>query len=444
VNISSWASDDDYVSDGGSEDSRASGRKSPIPPPFSDKDNSDEYNHFSEGDSEDSRASGKKSPIPSISSSDRDSETTKNLRKKKTQKKDAENLRVCLANNLVTLAEKFHDRPILQEAKAGADSSYERVLIALATLLMEKTTCAAVFISPNNRLWIGTNKKDKAAKVVISPIQKLLSSTLASKSSRVELIKDGNVRDILGLSANQGRKKNQYNKELIKSADKMIHWVKKVLLLKEYLSADKENEPLGIVARCLRDDKIDYFFTDDEVHAEMNLINELYNKKLLDKHAGYIGISKACCLKCASALEVVNSVLGGNKIYTANGCHFHVYDWPTPNFIKDDKFLEVFVGKEAFKIYKSSYDKRKKGFFQIIATLSSDHITKKTVGKTGIEATTTESPNILEATEQSNEATVSIKKGKRNVKMKLSKRQKNAGKQGAPKKRILRKEKKGA
>lgn len=285
---------------------------------------------------------------------------------------------------------------------------------------MEQTTCAAIFISPTNRLWVGTNKKDSTAISVMSSIQKLLSSKMSVKSSRKELVKDDNVMNILGLSANQGRKKGQYDKELVKNADKMIHWIKKVLSLKEHLS-DDEKEPLSIIARCLRDNKIDYFFTGG-VHAEMNLMNKLYDEKLLYEHAGYIGISKACCLKCASALEAVNCFLTSmgksEKFYQANECPFHVYHWLIPNFINDIDLLEIFLGAEAFKIYNNS-TKQKNKFLKIIKTLSNNSITRKGEVKTGIENTPTESSNMLEWTEQGKGT---IKKGKRNVKFKVAKR----------------------
>jgi hypothetical protein len=336
-------------------------------------------------------------------------------------KEEKEHFKEAVSKRLAQLAKDFDNQDLLKEAGTGAGLTAERVLISLASLLMEQTTCAAVYLDSNSKLFIGYNKSSASRKkipLILSSLRKLLKKDKdILPLHRADLMKDEDARKILGLSSNRGRDTGKIDQEISKSADAMVHWLKKVLKLRDHMTAKSE---LGNLARCLMDDdKINYFKTLEGHHAEMNILDALHKNGRLDK-GGFVGISKKCCLKCAAALQAVNLKSPKNK-YLANGCHFKVYEWPVPNFLKEDEgILKEFMGSDAFNIFSKQQKEYQKALLDEIASLTKDTIKEKTKRVTAIEATETESATKLEVA--SDEKALSIVNGKHSTKTKVSKR----------------------
>jgi hypothetical protein len=275
-----------------------------------------------------------------------------------------------IIKNIIDLATKFGKRDAPKNAQKGAGLTSERVLIALATLLMEKATCAAVFFVPKeyglsesnqDMLWIGHNQGLKCVPSLIKRISTKIFSASLPRLHRNELLSDKEVRAILSLTSNQGREKAKYTRTLTQEADAMIHWFKKVARLREYVDCKTE---LGRIAKCLKENQIKYLCKSG-IHAEMNILNELYDNDMLFDTGGYFGISKGCCLICGAVLEVLCTE---SEPYQANGCHFGVYNkWPVPSFLKDEKVLRKFTGK-------SVKDDKERGKFFDTIPLSDDFV----------------------------------------------------------------------
>lgn len=82
-------------------------------------------------------------------------------------------------------------------------------------------------------------------------------------------------------------------------------------------------------------------------HAEMRAADAAHT-------SGSIGISKLCCGKCTMALTALIEVKG--ITFGVLGTHLKTYSseagWPIPDFLRDEKAMEAFLGKAAYNIYK--------------------------------------------------------------------------------------------
>jgi len=82
-------------------------------------------------------------------------------------------------------------------------------------------------------------------------------------------------------------------------------------------------------------------------HAEMRAADAAHA-------SGSIGISKLCCGKCTMALTALTEVKGMS--FGVLGTHLKTYSseagWPLPDFLRDEKAMEVFLGEAAYAIYK--------------------------------------------------------------------------------------------
>jgi hypothetical protein len=82
-------------------------------------------------------------------------------------------------------------------------------------------------------------------------------------------------------------------------------------------------------------------------HAEMRAADAAHT-------SGSIGISKLCCGKCTMALTALTQVKGIS--FGVLGTHLKTYSseagWPIPIFLREEKAMEAFLGKAAYKIYK--------------------------------------------------------------------------------------------
>jgi hypothetical protein len=311
------------------------------------------------------------------------------------------NFKQAVSSHIQDLAKTFNEAEVPDDAKPGSGMTAKRVLIALAALLMEKTGCAAVYMNKQvdpDHLWIATNHASPST--IIPLFVNLLNGKV--EPHRQQMIEDSDVLEVLNISTSARANAAEKEKIVAKNADKNAHWAKKIIDLHDYV---KEDSDLGFIADCLLNNKIKYLAAAGP-HAEMNILNKLYNTKKLYM-GGFLAISKQCCLHCAAAIQAVNNAYG-QELFQANGCHFHRYEWQAPNFIKKDKaILESFIGKEAYSIYKD-VDK-KEDFFNIIKDLylhKNSFIKQKQQNTTAQIVTTTDSPTQFIATSDENEPSI--------------------------------------
>jgi hypothetical protein len=62
------------------------------------------------------------------------------------------------------------------------------------------------------------------------------------------------------------------------------------------------------------------------MHAEMKILNKLYDKKTESfPETGYIGIAKLCCYPCRAMVDLVNSKIGNYFFFHTCGTHASAY-----------------------------------------------------------------------------------------------------------------------
>ncbi len=363
-------------------------------------------------DSEESPTLKKSEENSSNETEDNSIESSENTSIKKINKKDLSDFQTYTKKSIKTLAKKFNETPEREGALRGS-GKYERTLIALSSLLMEKTGCAAVMLK-NDTLWVARNSGNQSSvQNLMNLFSNLISSSVSlNKNKREYLLKNKEVRKILPEVSSARASKEQQENTIVRTANQMIHWLKKIVSLRKYKTKNNED---GIIARALINKKIKYIDANGP-HAEMNILDKLNECNSLEKGGNFIAISKKCCLYCAAAIQAVNEVIliSHELPYEANGSHFNTYaSWIIPKFLKENEnILEKFLGSNAYKIYKeNSHDTDE--LFNVI-----ENSTKETKSRiTRQSPTTTDSSNELRAT--SDEEISIIKKGKNKVKIKV-------------------------
>ena len=114
-----------------------------------------------------------------------------------------------------------------------------------------------------------------------------------------------------------------------------------------YQKSDKiitdERKPIKI-------DKIRYDGVQKDIHAEMKIVQFLWEKELLNRTViNYIGITKPCCYLCTVALNAAGINVPGQT----RGSHGQRFDWTIPRFIlADENILQSFLGEEAYELWQ--------------------------------------------------------------------------------------------
>lgn len=304
--------------------------------------------------------------------------------------------------------------------------SYKRVLIALSSLLMEKTECAAVFMHPQKEeLWIAFNKSSKKhtqVKKIIKSLGEIIQNPIADLH-RPELIHNETIRELLISSASARASADQADAKKVENSNSIVHWIKKIINLRVHLN---EKSEFGFIGRCLvnHKKKIKYLEANG-VHAEMNLLDQLHKNNLLQT-GGFIGISKQCCLFCAAALQAVNNAFPGTH-YRTTGSHGNIYPWSIPLFIKENEdFLKIFLGEKAYKIC-NKYLGLKDEYLKAIE----NQVTQINRRQTRQDATENTSDTILVMT--SDEEAPSINRGEKKINVKAVEGEGKKDKKAKPK-----------
>lgn len=250
----------------------------------------------------------------------------------------------------------------------------EKQLDTLARLLTNKEkpqdTCVALFLKNNGELLIASNLDEpKYARSYLEDLKEFIE--VSSKESHDEtykkLIKRAvkqtlsfiimsdergkkTISDLTNLAKFKSAMEKTENLEVIQNLSKEVFQEFQKKKIKgwywEYLLPLND---INIIANDIRDEKFDpkiikairerricYIKDKLNMHAEMKILNKLYDEKSQSfLEVGYIGITKLCCAPCQTMIDLVNSKMRDN--FLTCGTHGATYlGWIMPDFYQEE------------------------------------------------------------------------------------------------------------